>query len=359
MRAWRWTRTHVPGLRRVLNATGIVVHTNLGRAPMAPEAAWAAAEAARGACDLELDLETGRRGPRAPGLEALLRQVTGAQAGLCVNNNAAALLLALTALAGGGEVIVSRGELVEIGGGFRIPDIIQQGGARLVEVGTTNRTRLADYEAAITPRTRMLLKVHQSNFGMVGFTEETRLQNSPAWRAREACCSWTIWAAARCSTCPAGLAVREPTVAESVAAGSRHRGVQRRQAAGRPASRAPGRAAPARSARLRRHPLVRALRPTRCAWPRSKRRCASTQAPMPWRACRCCACWRKRTLLEQRADRLCARWPACARRDAEAAVGHAGGGALPGLDMPSRAVALGAWPSAEALAPACAAAGRR
>ena len=159
-----------PGLRRVINATGIILHTNLGRAPMALEAAEAVAAVARGYCNLEFDLTAGGRGSRTKAVEPLLQTLTGAEAALAVNNCAAAVLLALGALAGGGEVIVSRGELVEIGGGFRIPDVIQQGGARLVEVGTTNKTRLADYRAAITPLTRVLLKVHQSNFQVVGFT---------------------------------------------------------------------------------------------------------------------------------------------------------------------------------------------
>ena len=162
-----------PGLRRVINATGIVLHTNLGRAPLAAEAVAAMAEIAAGYSNLEFDLATGSRGSRTAALEPLLREVTGAEAALAVNNGAAAVLLALSALAGGGEVIVSRGELVEIGGGFRIPDVIRQGGARLVEVGSTNKTRAADYRKAIGPDTRVLLKVHQSNFRTVGFTAET------------------------------------------------------------------------------------------------------------------------------------------------------------------------------------------
>ncbi len=158
------------GLRRVINATGILLHTNLGRAPLAAAALEAVQDAARSYCNLEFDVASGRRGARLAALEPLLRELTGAEAALAVNNGAAAILLALSALAGGGEVIVSRGELVEIGGGFRIPDVIQQGGARLVEVGATNRTRLADYRAAIGPQTRVLLKVHQSNFRTIGFT---------------------------------------------------------------------------------------------------------------------------------------------------------------------------------------------
>ena len=163
------------GLRRTINATGIVLHTNLGRAPLAPEAIAAVAEVAAGYCNLEFDLATGRRGSRTQALEPLLRELTGAEAALAVNNGAAAILLALSALTKGGEVIVSRGELVEIGGGFRVPDVIRQGGARLVEVGSTNKTRLQDYRAAIGPETRVLLKVHQSNFRTIGFTAETSI----------------------------------------------------------------------------------------------------------------------------------------------------------------------------------------
>jgi L-seryl-tRNA(Ser) seleniumtransferase len=161
------------GLRRTINATGIVLHTNLGRAPLAPEAVAAVAEVAAGYCNLEIDLATGRRGSRTQAIETLLCELTGAEAALAVNNGAAAILLALSALSKGGEVIISRGELVEIGGGFRVPDVIRQGGARLVEVGATNKTRLEDYRAAIGPETRVLLKVHQSNFRAIGFTSAT------------------------------------------------------------------------------------------------------------------------------------------------------------------------------------------
>jgi L-seryl-tRNA(Ser) seleniumtransferase len=161
------------GLRRTINATGIVLHTNLGRAPLAPEAIAAVVEVAAGYCNLEIDLATGRRGSRTQAIETLLCELTGAEAALAVNNGAAAILLALSALSNGGEVIISRGELVEIGGGFRVPDVIRQGGARLIEVGATNKTRLEDYRAAIGPDTRVLLKVHQSNFRAIGFTSAT------------------------------------------------------------------------------------------------------------------------------------------------------------------------------------------
>src|SRR5258705_9950399 len=164
-----------PSLRRVLNATGVIVHTNLGRAPLAAEALAQVVEAARGYSNLELDLREGSRGSRQDHVAALLRRLTGAEAALVVNNNAAALLLALAALAEGREVVVSRGELIEIGDGFRIPDVLARSGARLVEVGTTNRTRAADYERAIEQRTALLLRVHQSNFRVVGFTELPRL----------------------------------------------------------------------------------------------------------------------------------------------------------------------------------------
>ena len=160
-------------LQRVINATGIVIHTNMGRAPM-PDAAVEAVRAVAGSySNLELDLATGKRGGRGGQSEELLQALTGAEAAIVVNNNAAAVLLALSTVAAGGEVVISRGELVEIGGGFRIPDVIVQCGGRLVEVGTTNKTRIDDYARAITDNTKVLLKVHASNYKIVGFTSET------------------------------------------------------------------------------------------------------------------------------------------------------------------------------------------
>lgn len=156
-------------LRRALNATGVILHTNLGRAPVSMETAAAMAEAAASYVPLEIELESGRRGGRMAEIERLLQALTGAEAALIVNNNAAAVLLVLSALAFGREVIVSRGEAIEIGGGVRIPDVLAQSGARMVEVGTTNRTYARDYEAAIGPATAALLKVHPSNFHISGF----------------------------------------------------------------------------------------------------------------------------------------------------------------------------------------------
>jgi L-seryl-tRNA(Ser) seleniumtransferase len=169
-----------PSLRRVLNATGVIVHTNLGRAPLADAALEQVVATARGYSNLELDLRDGTRGSRQDHVAALLRRLTGAEAALVVNNNAAAMLLALAALAEAREVIVSRGELIEIGDGFRIPDVLARSGARLVEVGTTNRTRAKDYDRAVTADTALLLRVHQSNFRVVGFTELPRIEELAA-----------------------------------------------------------------------------------------------------------------------------------------------------------------------------------
>jgi L-seryl-tRNA(Ser) seleniumtransferase len=165
-----------PRLRRVINGTGVVVHTNLGRAPLAQDALDRVREIGRGYSNLEYDLDAGARGSRQDHLAALLRDLTGAEASLVVNNNAAAVLLALAALAEGREVVVSRGELVEIGDGFRIPDVLIRSGARLIEVGTTNRTRLADYERGVSENTAAILRVHQSNFRIVGFAEQPALK---------------------------------------------------------------------------------------------------------------------------------------------------------------------------------------
>jgi L-seryl-tRNA(Ser) seleniumtransferase len=165
-----------PRLRRVINATGVIVHTNLGRAPLAEAALDRVHEIARGYSNLEYDVAAGGRGSRQDHVADILRRLTGAEAALVVNNNAAAVMLALAALAEGREVLVSRGELIEIGDGFRIPDVLERSGARLREVGTTNRTRVDDYETAIGPETAVLLRVHQSNFRVVGFTEQPSLR---------------------------------------------------------------------------------------------------------------------------------------------------------------------------------------
>ena len=164
-----------PRLRRVLNATGVIVHTNLGRAPLPASVLDRVREVASGYSNLEYSLEEGARGSRQAHVSAILGRLTGAEAALVVNNNAGAMLLALAALAEGREVLVSRGELIEIGDGFRIPDVLARSGARLVEVGTTNRTSAADYERAVAPETALILRVHQSNFRVVGFTDRPSL----------------------------------------------------------------------------------------------------------------------------------------------------------------------------------------
>ncbi len=164
-----------PSLRPVINGTGVVLHTNLGRAPLAEEAAQAAIAVASGYSSLEYDLDTGARGDRYAHCAGLIAELTGSEAALVVNNNAAAVSLAINTLARGRDVVVSRGELVEIGGGFRVPEVIERSGAHLKAVGTTNRTRIEDYRRAITPSTGLLLKVHPSNYRVSGFTEETEL----------------------------------------------------------------------------------------------------------------------------------------------------------------------------------------
>ncbi|MDP6043400.1 MAG: L-seryl-tRNA(Sec) selenium transferase, partial [Dehalococcoidales bacterium] len=173
-----------PGLRPVVNATGVILHTNLGRAPLSGEAVAAMEAVARGYSSLEFDLDSGTRGSRQVHIESLLCQLTGAEAALVVNNNASAVLLGLTALARRKEVIVSRGQAVEIGGGFRIPDVMRQGGVKLVEVGTTNCTYINDFEQAISPRTAALLRVHSSNFRLMGFTNEVSLEDLVALTER-------------------------------------------------------------------------------------------------------------------------------------------------------------------------------
>ncbi|MET0623633.1 MAG: L-seryl-tRNA(Sec) selenium transferase [Pyrinomonadaceae bacterium] len=257
-------RERARGLRRVINATGVVLHTNLGRAPLSEAARRAVAHEAAGYCTLEYDTETGARGRRGARAEELLAELTGAEDALVVNNCAAAALLVLTALARDGETVVSRGELVEIGGDFRVPDVMAQSGTQMVEVGTTNRTRLSDYENALTERTRLLMRVHPSNYRIVGFTaapaleDMTRLAHERGLLLYEDAGSGALFDLA-----PLGLA-GEPVIRDSIARGadvvsfsgdkllgSAQAGlvVGRREVVGR----------------LRRHPLYRALRADKLA----------------------------------------------------------------------------------------------
>lgn len=213
-----------PTLAPVLNATGVIIHTNLGRAPLSPAALHALRSVGQGYSNLEYDLEAGRRGSRYNHAETLLCELTGAEAALVVNNNAAAFTLLLRGVAAGRDVIISRGELVEIGGGFRIPDILRQSGAKLVEVGTTNRTRVDDYAAAMRWKTAALLKIHPSNFAMIGFTEATTLAElvqltQSDWLPGRVLVLHDLGSGALLDTRPFGLAY-EPTVQESVATGA-------------------------------------------------------------------------------------------------------------------------------------------
>jgi len=209
-----------PRQERVINATGVVLHTNLGRAPLAAAARDALAAAAAGYVALEYDVEAGERAHRAVGVEAWLRRLTGAEAALAVNNGAAALLLAVWGLAQGREVIVSRGELVEIGGSFRLPEILARAGARLVEIGTTNRTRVEDYRKAIGPDTALLLRVHPSNFRLVGFAERPSREDLGAL-AREHGIPFVedVGSGALVATEEYGIE-HEPTVSESLTGGA-------------------------------------------------------------------------------------------------------------------------------------------
>ncbi|MBI4303582.1 MAG: L-seryl-tRNA(Sec) selenium transferase [Chloroflexi bacterium] len=209
-----------PSLRPVINATGVVLHTNLGRAPLSREATAAMDAVARGYCNLEFDLDSGTRGSRQVHIEPILCQLTWAEAGLVVNNNASAVLLGLIALARRKEVIVSRGQAVEIGGGFRIPDVMRQSGAKLVEVGTTNRTYIADYEQAITERTAALMRVHSSNFKIVGFTSSVSIEELTALgKKHNLMVLDDLGSGCFLDTAPFGLDP-EPMVQQSVAAGS-------------------------------------------------------------------------------------------------------------------------------------------
>jgi L-seryl-tRNA(Ser) seleniumtransferase len=219
--AHRITMMDRPRLRRVINATGVVIHTNLGRSPLSEEALRQMDMAARGYSNLEYDIENGKRGSRDDLVEELLCRLTGAEAATVVNNNAAAVMLSLRTMAAGKKVVVSRGELVEIGGSFRIPDVMEASGAQLAEVGTTNRTRISDYRDGITADTGMLLKVHTSNYRIVGFAEEVSVQELvELGRERKIPTVVDLGSGCLVDLRGLGLAHSEPTVTEVLAQGA-------------------------------------------------------------------------------------------------------------------------------------------
>jgi L-seryl-tRNA(Ser) seleniumtransferase len=324
-----------PRLQGVLNATGVVVHTNLGRAPLAEEAVQRVAEVARGYSNLEYDLEEGARGSRQDHVAAILGRLTGAEAALVVNNNAAAVLLALAALAEGREVVVSRGELIEIGDGFRIPDVLARSGAQLVEIGTTNRTRAADYERAIGPETAVVLRVHQSNFRVVGFEERPRLEEVAAVARRHGLPlvddlgSGHVSASNRLL-----LGQEEPTARESLEAGADLVCFSGDKLLGGPqAGIVLGRADLVE--RLRRHPLQRALRIDKLSLAALEGTLLlHLEAPGRIPVLRTLA--QEADTVRARAERLAA----ATGGEVEETVGRVGGGALPLAELPSFACAL-------------------
>lgn len=255
----RGDRAAQPSLRRVINATGVIVHTNLGRAPLATEAVAALLETAAHYSNLEYDIEHGERGKRESHCRELMARLTGSEDAIVVNNNAAAVMLVLNTLAQGGEVIVSRGELIEIGGSFRIPDVMEKSGARLREVGTTNRTRISDYERAINDQTRLLLRVHPSNYRILGFTERPSLDELAELSRRTGVPTFEdLGSGCLLDLAPYGVS-DEPVVAESLRAGISVVSFSGDKMLGGPQA---GIIAGTRAIidRVRRNPLMRALR---------------------------------------------------------------------------------------------------
>ena len=318
-----------PSLRRVLNATGVIIHTNLGRAPLAEAALDHVRETTRGYSNLELDLTTGSRGSRQDHVAGILRRLTGAEAALVVNNNAAAVLLALAALSEGREVVVSRGELIEIGDGFRIPDVLARSGARLVEVGTTNRTRAADYEGAIGPDTAVLLRVHQSNFRVVGFTEQPCVEELAAVARRH-----ELPLVDDLGSGVLGALTDEPSAREALAAGADLVCFSGDKLLGGPqAGIVAGRADLVE--RLRRHPLQRALRPDKLTIA-ALEGTLQLHVDAPERIPILRMLREPVNAVRERAERLAA----AVDGTIEETVARVGGGALPLAELPSFACAL-------------------
>jgi L-seryl-tRNA(Ser) seleniumtransferase len=337
-------------LRPVINATGVIIHTNLGRAPLSDAALAAMTAVGRGYSNLEYELEAGERGSRYDHLEALLCRVTGAEAAITVNNNAAALLLTLSALAQGREVVISRGQLVEIGGGFRIPDVMAQSGATLVEVGTTNRTYLRDYEAAIGESTLALMRVHASNFRVIGFVESAALPDlSRLAHERGLLLLDDLGSGCLLDTRRYGLSV-EPTPQESIRAGADLVMFSGDKLLGGPQA---GIIAGKRDlvARLRRHPLARALR-------MDKSSIAALNATLlhyvKGEAQREVPVWRMIAMPLSEVTARARRWARLIGEGATVVDGRSmiGGGSLPEESLPTKLVALPAKSGAalEALA---------
>jgi L-seryl-tRNA(Ser) seleniumtransferase len=325
-----------PRLRPVLNASGVVIHTNLGRAPLSRAAIEAAQQAAQGYSNLEYDLEAGERGSRHALVSGLLRRLTGAEDALVTNNNAAAVLLILSALGVGREAIISRGQLVEIGGGFRIPDVMHQSGVSLIEVGTTNRTYAGDFESAITERTALLLRVHASNFLQVGFVHQPTLDELvEVGQRRDLPVVDDLGSGSLLDTSRFGLA-REPMVQASVAAGTALVAFSGDKLLGGPqAGIIVGRSS--EIGQLRKHPLMRAIRPDKLTLAALG---ATLVHYVRGEAERDVPVWRMISAspeeLESRARLLAAQLGATAVESRSAI----GGGSLPGQTQPSWAVAL-------------------
>jgi L-seryl-tRNA(Ser) seleniumtransferase len=327
-----------PSLRPVINATGVIIHTNLGRAPLSDDAIAAMAAVSRGYSNLEFDLVAGERGSRYAHLESVLAQLTGAEAAIAVNNNASALLLTLSALAPDREVIISRGQAVEIGGGFRIPDVMAQSSARLVEVGTTNRTYLRDYEAAITDRTVSMMRVHASNFRIIGFTETPSIQEL-GWLARERGTLLLDDLGSGCllDTTQFGLAP-EPTVTESIAAGADLVLFSGDKLLGGPQA---GIIAGKREliAQLRRHPLARAVRMDKASIAGLT---ATLLHYLRGEALAKVPVWRMIATPLSDIERRARRWTRALGHNARVVDGRSmiGGGSLPEESLPTKLVAL-------------------
>jgi len=327
-----------PTLRPVLNASGVIIHTNLGRAPLSREAMAAMEAVSRGYSNLEFDLTGGERGHRQVHLETLLCQISGAQAAMAVNNNAAALLLALTALAKEREVIISRGQAVEIGGGFRIPEVMQQSGARLVEVGTTNRTYLSDYQQAITSDTAALMRVHASNFRIIGFVESTPLEDLVRLAHEHGLLLLDdLGSGCLIDTSQFGLAA-EPTVQESVAAGADLSLFSGDKLLGGPqAGIIVGREELV--ARLRRHPLARALRMDKAS---VAALAATATHYVRGEALEKIPVWRMIAMPLATIERRARRWARAIGAPARILHGRSmiGGGSLPEEGLPTRVIAI-------------------